>query len=203
MVSDESVTTWIAQLKAGNHAAAQRLWERYFARMVQLARHRLRGEARRAADEEDAALSAFVSLCDGASRGRFPQLQDRDNLWQLLVVLTARKALNLRKYERRQKRGGGAVRDEAALGDGDSQAEEPGIEEFLGREPTPEIAAQAAEECRRLLDRLGDDDLRTVALWRMEGYTLEEIAAKLGCVPRTVQRKLQAIRDLWCQENAS
>src|SRR5262249_16748472 len=70
-------------------------------------------------------------------------------------------------------------------------------------EPTAEFAAQVAEECRRLLDRLGDAELRSVALWKMEGYTVEEIAARLGCVPRTVHRRLRLIQDLWQHEIAS
>jgi DNA-directed RNA polymerase specialized sigma24 family protein len=71
------------------------------------------------------------------------------------------------------------------------------LEEVIGREPTPEFALQIAEECERLLARLGDEGLRTVALWRMEGYTVEEIAVRLECVPRTIERKLRVIRRLW------
>jgi DNA-directed RNA polymerase specialized sigma24 family protein len=56
------------------------------------------------------------------------------------------------------------------------------------------------EECRRLLDRLGDETLRAVALWKMEGYTNREIAGKLGCVEHTVERKLRSIRLVWSSE---
>jgi hypothetical protein len=65
MASDESVTYWLEQLKAKNPAAAQRLWERYFRRLVGLARVKLRGHAKVVADEEDVALSAFDSFCRG------------------------------------------------------------------------------------------------------------------------------------------
>src|SRR5437762_11266024 len=106
-----------------------------------MARQKLQGAARRAADEEDVALSVFVSLCDGAARERFPLLQDRDDLWGLLVVLTARKAVNLLKHERRQKRGGGAVLDEAALAHDDADGEEAELARVVGQEPTPEFAA--------------------------------------------------------------
>ena len=188
MASVGSVTFWIDQLKAGDHAAAQPLWERYFERLVGLARSKLRGLPRRAADEEDVALSAFDSFCRGAEQGKFPQLADRDNLWPLLVVITARKALDLRTAERRQKRGGGAVLDEAAG---------PDLEQVIGREPTPEFAAQVAEACQRLLDRLDDAELRSVALAKMEGYSNDETAVKLGCVTRTVERKLRLIRSIW------
>jgi len=34
----------------------------------------------------------------------------------------------------------------------------------------------------------------------MEGYTIEEIAALVGCAPRSVKRKLQLIRTLWAKE---
>src|SRR5262249_53919029 len=151
--------------------------ERYFSRLVHLARGKLRGERRKSAsaDEEDVALSAFHSVCLGAARGQFPQLADRDDLWRLLVVITSRKAVDQARHDRRLKRGGGRVRDEAALPEGRDGEDEEGLAQVVGREPTPEFAAMVAEECRRLLERLGDETLRQIALWRMEGYTDEEI----------------------------
>src|SRR5262249_35153126 len=93
--SGGSVTLWLEQLKRGNPAAAQPLWDAYFARLVALARARLRAAPRAAADEEDVALSAFDSFCRGAEAGRFPRLDDRDDLWQVLFVITTRKAIGL------------------------------------------------------------------------------------------------------------
>lgn len=198
MSSIGSVTHWINQLKAGDHAAARRLWERYFHRLVVLARKRLQGHPRRAADEEDVALSAFDVFCRSAERGRFPELRDRNNLWPLLVLIPERKALNWLARERRQKRGGGEVLGEAAP-PGEAAAASV-LEQIAAKDPTPEFAAQVADECRRLLDRLDDGELRSVALWKMEGYTEDEIAARLDCVPRSVQRKLRQIQSLWEKE---
>ena len=62
---------------SGDRDGAQALWNVYFQRLVALARVRLRGTPRRAADEEDVALSAFDSFFRGVERGRFPQLGDR------------------------------------------------------------------------------------------------------------------------------
>jgi DNA-directed RNA polymerase specialized sigma24 family protein len=198
MASSISVTDWIGQLRAGDPVAAQYLWEGYFRRLVGLARGKLQSLPRRAADEEDVALSAFASFCRGVECGRFPRLADRDDLWRLLVTITARKALHLMRDERCQKRGG--VRDDNALGHRDgSAAEDAAIDELLGREPTPAFAAQVAEECQRLLESLRDADLRTIAIWKMEGYTTEEIAAKLRRAPRTVERKLDLIRRRWSE----
>src|SRR5262249_35953061 len=195
-----SVTHWITQLKAGDHLAAQHIWESYFRQLVERARRKLAGTPRRAADEEDVALSAFDSFCRAAEHGRFPRLEDRHDLWQLLVVLTDRKACDLVQHERRQKRGGGQVLDEAALPAGDTSSDSPPLARIVAQEPSPEFAALVAEECRRLLDLLGDDELRAVAVRKLEGYTVEEIAVELGWVPRTVQRRLQLIRRIWERE---
>ena len=70
----------------------------------------------------------------------------------------------------------------------------------INSEPSPAEAAQFAEECARLLDQLGDPKLRQVALLKLEGYTDQEIADQLGCVVRTVERKVQAIRAIWKNE---
>src|SRR5215467_2601842 len=134
MSSPGSVTHWLGLLKAGDHAAAQPLWERYFQHLVSLARSRLWGAPKRMADEEDVALSAFDSFCRGAAEGRFPQLLDRNDLCQLLVLITARKAIHLLQHERRQKRGGGKVQAETELAGTD---EEPLLAQLIGQEPTP------------------------------------------------------------------
>jgi DNA-directed RNA polymerase specialized sigma24 family protein len=198
MSSARSVTHWLDELKAGDARAAQQLWEQYFEQLVRVARRRLRGSRRRAADEEDVALSALDSFCRGAAGGRFPDLHDRHGLWPLLVAITARKALKLAQRERRLKRGGGAVRGDSALaGPADDLDEGMGWERILAREPSPALACAVADECRRLLDRLPDETLRSVARWKMEGYTNAEIAAQLGCIERTVERKLRTIRRVW------
>ena len=189
-----SVTHWIGALKAGDDEAAQRLWERYFDELVRLARAKLGGLPRGEADEEDVALSAFHSFCRGAARGRFPRLDDRHDLWPLLVTITARKVLDQAERLNRKKRGGGRVRGESDVHGGDPEASGTGLDRVVGREPTPAFAAMVTDECRRLLEALGDETLRRIALLRMEGYNDPEIAARLGCGLRTVGRKLELIR---------
>jgi DNA-directed RNA polymerase specialized sigma24 family protein len=201
--SQGSVSHWIDALKAGDGGAAQQLWERYFGELVRLARARLPKALRAQADEEDIALSAFHSLCQGVARGRFPQLDDRHGLWRLLVTITMRKAVDESKKQGSQKRGGGRVVGEAALAGGDPDEGRAGLDQVAGREPTPAFAAMVVDECRHLLQLLGDESLRQVALLRMEGYSDSEIAARLGCGLRTVGRKLELIRKTWMREVAS
>ena len=184
-----SVTSYLDRLKDGERDAVQLLWERYFRQLICLARSKLRNAPRLASQEEDVALSAFASFCRAAERDRFPRLRDRNDLWQILVMLARRKANRLIRSGHRR----------VPLIDG------PGVAGFLleiiSREPTPQEAVEVAEECKRLLDQLRDSKLREIAVWKLEGYTNEEIAERLGCVPRTVERKLGAIRDIWAKEN--
>jgi DNA-directed RNA polymerase specialized sigma24 family protein len=185
MSSMGSVTHWFHQLQAGHSAAAAQLWERYFHRLVGLARARLQTFPRRAADEEDVALSAFHSFCRAAEDGRFPQLHDRTDLWRLLFTMTVRKVCHLIRDEGPKARN---VLDEGML------------EQVIGQEPTPAFAAEVAEEVGRLLTLLPDGELRSIALWKMEGYTNTEITGKIGKALCTVERRLQLIRDIWSGE---
>jgi len=191
--NDDSVTPWIGDLKTGAAVdeAAHQLWGRYFDQLVRLARARLRSAPRGPADEEDVALSAFNCFCQGAAAGRFPDLSGRDDLWRLLVTITANKAADRIKHEHRQRRGGGRN----VNGPGDGAADE--LAQAASREPNPEFAVMVADECCRLLDSLCDDVLRQIALLRMEGYENAEIAQRLGCGLRTVERKLDLIRKIW------
>ncbi len=200
MSSDTTITYWLNLLKAGDIEAVQPLWERYFGLLVVRARAALGAAPRRAADEEDVALNAFDSFCRGVAQSRFPRLDDREDLWHILLSLTARKAAHQIRDEFRACRGGGKVQTEVDLqNDGTLEGDSP-LAGMMAAEPSPELAAQVAEDYRRLLDRLGSEDLRAIANWQMEGFTIAEIAAKLGRSERTVARKLQVIRDLWCQE---
>ncbi len=195
---DESVTIWIDGLRQGSELSAQQLWERYFSQLVRIAGKKLPRGVRRDFDEEDVAISAFHSLCEGVRGGRFPRLEDRDNLWSLLVVITARKAMHRMRAATAQKRGGGDVQGESAFfGPPAGDRPQPGIHEVIGREPTAQFAAEICEESERLLALLPDEAMRQLALLKMEGHSNKEAAAQLNCGVRTVERRLGLIRKIW------
>ncbi|QJW96869.1 ECF-type sigma factor [Frigoriglobus tundricola] len=177
-----SVTLWLNRLTTGDREALGPLWERYYERVVSLARTRLRRLDVRAADEEDVAASAFYQFYRSAADNGFARLENRDDLWQVLAVLTGRKALDYHKYESRGKRrgGGGELPVEVAGGGGD-----------------PAAATLAADEVQILFERLPDDQAREVARLKLECHSNKEIADRLGCTVRTVTRRLALIRSIW------
>lgn len=193
MTTDGSVTDWIRAAKDGDGDAAQRLWDRYFARLIELARQHLRHASKRAADEEDVVLSTLENVLTGAREGKFPLLHNREDLWGLLLVITARKASNQKKQQVRLRRGGGKQRGESLF---EATGGRAGIAQIVGKEPTPEMAAMLTDEIEHLLERLADPTLKQIAVWKMEGYSNDEMAVKLDCSKRTVIRKFNLIRQI-------
>jgi hypothetical protein len=161
--------------------------------MMGLARQKLGHSPHGAADEEDVALSAFDSFCQGVEEGQFSRLQNRDDLWRLLVVITVRKAVNFIHHEGRQKRGGDQVQE----------SDEAALQGLISREPSPAVTAAMNEECLRLFDLLDDENLRKLVWLKLEGHTNTGSAALLGRTRVTVQRMLKLIQQTWQQELTS
>jgi RNA polymerase sigma factor (sigma-70 family) len=198
MTRDESVTTLLAGLKAGRKNAAADLWQRYVENLVRLASRKMGRKRYRAVDEEDVVLSAFDAFLKGVNEGRFAQLDGRDDLWQILVMLTERKVIAVRRREGALKRGGGHVRGESALAQVDGNGSHgPGLDQVVGSQPTPAMATELAEQARSLLSCLSDDVQRKIALGKLEGYTNQELAKRLDINLRAVERKLRIIRRKW------
>ncbi len=197
MDDHETYANDLKGLREKDPAAIERLWSSYFERLVGLARTMLPSHTRRITDEEDVALSAFHSLCAGAAAGQFPALADPDDLWRLLVVITFRKARRAARRRASLKQGGGHVRGESVFLNAPDNSAPGGLTDMLAEGPTPQFAAEVAEQCEQLLGQLGDDQLRAIATMKMEGYTVDEIAAELSCPRRSVERRLQTIRAAW------
>ena len=153
---------------------------------------------RPAIDEEDVALSAFQSFCDRARKGQFPELANRDDLWRVLFAITVRKAIGAVRHQTRKKRGGGHVLGETALGH-DEQSQAASLARFLSREPTPDAAAELADQLDTLFARLKMKPCASSRFQKLHGLTSEEIGKSLEISTRTVDRKLQLIRAIWAE----
>lgn len=173
-----SVTRHLDPARLGDDEAVRALWEKFFPRLVGLARGAMTGQAQRAADAEDAALSAFAAFCRQFRDDGFPDVLDRDSLWKLLGTITVRKARRLSRHENAAKRKG----TEDLVGDGDAAVN--------GAAPESDLI------CQELLDSLGEE-LKPYAALRLLGYQNKEIAQAFDCTERKVERKLNLIRQKW------
>ena len=202
MTADGSVTRWVTALKDGDAAAAQPLWERYHRRLVGLARRKLAAPAAGAADEEDVVQNAFHSFFRGVAGGRFPQLDDRDNLWRLLVVITARKALDQLAHEHSQAPG-------RWHGSGPNRGYPPGGRPG-GRRPSSRSSATNRRPNSPPRSPRSTNGCSTCSAttrcaaspsgrWRADR---RRIAERLDCSRRTVARKLETIRIIWTSESS-
>jgi DNA-directed RNA polymerase specialized sigma24 family protein len=184
--SEGSITRFIGAMRSGDDEAARRVWNRYSPRLAALARERLPVWLQCVVDGEDVANAAMCSVIMGLRCGRFPALHDRDGLWALLACITVRKAINEVEKASRQKRRS-------------RRASEALDENIVAPDLAPDLVLKAAEQFEQLIDRLRDKEglLGTIALWKFEGYTSDEIANRLGCSSRRVARKLDLIRMIW------
>ncbi len=193
MDESHSITRLISQLKKDDLEAAEGIWQRYFQRLLPLARAKLRSMPSRVVDEEDILISVFDRFFNAVREGRFAKLHDRDDLLQILVVLTERKVVDQYRRANAEKRGG-----QRELADADLPQMDVGqIREIADKEPGPEFVAAFNENLAWALNRLSDDSTCEVALLRLEGYSNKEISKRLDISLRTVERKLRVIRDVW------
>jgi len=189
----------LEKVRAGDDAATTVLWNQYFAPLVRLAAGRLPTSLRRTGDEEDIALSAFNSFIAGIRRDQFPDLSGPDNLWGLLITLTTRKVHAHLRHHTRQKRGGGSVRGESVFIDPSGHNRSPGIGGVSQDDNGPDLKVELAEACESLLSQLPDEQLRQIAVMRMDGFLVDEIAETLKLSKRAVERRLQLIRRTWSE----
>lgn len=195
MAESGSVSRWIDELKNGNDDAARQIWGRYVERLIRIAHSKLIHSPKRMADEEDVVNRAFMAFLEGVELGRFQRLSDRDDLWQILVMLTERQAIDQTRAERAIKRGAHRLNGQASRKNDEYAFSE--LDNIRDPSPTPSFALQTSEELGILLSRLENEELQGIALAKLEGLTNREIAEKIERAECTVERKLKLIREIW------
>lgn len=196
---EEPVTLWIEQVRKADEVAMRQIWQHFAGRLHEFARRKIRPNTRRAYDEQDAVQSMFHSLCQGLEEGRYPDLENRDNLWRLMLVMTGRKISKRHRYDQQLKRDNRRLLTESYFAPNPQDRDLPGLQLAAG-EPTPEFLAEFSETFERLFGILETDDLKQVAMHRIEGFDDSEIAKRLECSRSTVQRRLAMIRKIWQTE---
>ena len=195
MSKSTNVSHWIDLVKAGDSAAANRIWQHYLERLMRSVQGRLYGQNRAISDEQDIVLSVFDSFYNAAENGRFPDLSDRDDLWRLLLRMSARKVVDKRRHDQRQQRGGNVKVHSL-----NQSADDDSVIEAIGDEPSPEMVLMMQESVEKFFSHLGVGQLRELAGAKLEGYSNVELAERFSCSERTIERRLHLIREKCHQE---
>lgn len=174
---------------------AQQVWEEFFPRLAGLARKKLDAIPRRVVDEEDVALSAINSFFNGYKEGRF-RIEERDDMWRLLATIAARKSIAHQRRFFSQQRGAGAVRGESVF-EVNGDAAFSGLERIQDLNQMPELPDQVFSTCEELLNSLKNENLRTTAIMKMQGYSHQEISDHLNCSVARTKQRVASIRKQW------
>jgi hypothetical protein len=207
--SDQPVADWLWSLKAYSRScsysqcAARAAYQDFLDRLIGLARARLACYGRSTPGERSETYDGSRRLLEGIRMDRLVSVDDEQDLWLILMVQADRAMV-----ERARQRD--ASHDETGGGAGQYhlhwQADATGSK-IVGPEPTLTFAAQILEEIESSLNRLDEASqptgqvdaghLKTIAVMRLQRYTNREIAHALGCVERTVDRRIAIVKRIW------
>ena len=193
-----TITYYISRLKYEDSEAATQIWQAYFERLIPIAREKLHSLSTRAVDEEDVLVSVFDRFFRAAREGRFAKLEDRTDLWKILLMLLDRRIADQYRRDTAAKRGGGNVRLASDLPALDLE----GIRELANRDPDPSYIVEFNDHLRHAIMQLGEGKNRELAILRLEGHSNQEIAEQLEISLSSVERKLRVIREVWEKELA-
>jgi RNA polymerase sigma factor (sigma-70 family) len=193
-VSDHSsVTEWIGGLKKGSADASAKIWHRYVEQLVREADRRLKNMPRRAVAEDDIAQEAFAAFFRGVEMQHFSQLEDRHDLWQVLIMLADRRAKDYMRRHLGPDQGLGQVRGESVMERTQTASPPAGFDNVAAPPVSPESAETLIRLIQRSFPELGDEELQRIALDRAANYTVAEIAERHGISRRTAERKIELI----------
>lgn len=185
-----SVSKWVSQVKAGDRSAARFLWVRFYGKLVRAATRRLGRNPDPALGGEDIAQGAFANVCEGLLAGKYPQLENRDDLWRLLMASMVNRVNSHFRSINAQKR-------TVAL----NQPLEQIDEKSLLMLATPAAQVELQDLIEQLLETLDQDDptgeLREIALLYLQEHSASAIAKKMRRRKTNILQKIHLIRLLW------
>jgi RNA polymerase sigma-70 factor (ECF subfamily) len=180
--------------RAGNEQAAKKLFDCYVDRLLALARRRISQRLAGRVDPEDVVQSVFRTFFHRAKEGQF-SIADQDELCKLLVSITVHKTLRQVAFHQAGKRN---MNQEMGQG----QQPEERLQALLDREPGPEEAVTFLDQLEHFMNRLRPQE-RQILEMRMQGFSNDEISAKLGIYDRKIRRAVERVRALAEQEGFS
>jgi RNA polymerase sigma factor (sigma-70 family) len=186
MSDDEAWPRLIKGLRDGDPVVVRDFCNQYGEALHRLADKHLAEGIRRRVGPEDVVQSACRTFLRRAQGGEF-QLADSESLWAILCAITLTKVREQARFHLRQKRG---LNREVPIDS--APADKPGWD-LVDPNPTPDQAAALAEQLEQVLATLNEEERQLVDL-KLQEFTNDEVAARMGCSERTVRRILKRVQ---------
>lgn len=171
----DELNTLLQRLEQGDDAAGRAVFLRFARRMIELAERNLALWLRNKVEPEDIVQSVFRSFFTNCPTADW-QFADWNSLWELLAKMTVCKCAKKAGHWQRQKR---SVQRERTFPD----------DGLTIPEPTPDEVVEFTDLLATLL-RSFEPRGQTIITLILGGFTVGEIAERVGCSRRTVFRTL-------------
>jgi RNA polymerase sigma-70 factor (ECF subfamily) len=178
----------IRGLRDGDAQVAEEFWQQYGESLQRVADKRLPKGLRHRIAPEDVVQSVCRTFLRRAAEGQF-QLSDSRGVWGLLCAITLTKVHEQSRFHLRKKRGVNMESPDAFS----SSASSAGSAMPPDAAPSPAEAAEFADQFQHLLESLNTEERQIVEL-KLEDYTNDDVAARMGCSERTVRRVLKQLQ---------
>jgi RNA polymerase sigma-70 factor (ECF subfamily) len=183
MVGNDPLTELVNRHRHGDPEAARQIFDHFSRCLCPLAERYLSQKLASRVEGEDVVQSVFRTFFAHSAKGEF-QIDSREQLWQLLVKITVRKAQQKGRYHTAEKRD--ARMEQAVSG-------ENWLIEYADREPGPEEAATLVDQIECLLRGL-PSLFADILKQRLQGYAIAEIAGNCEVSRQTVYRALSLLQ---------
>jgi RNA polymerase sigma factor (sigma-70 family) len=187
MPTDTSFAQVLDGLRHSGDEAAAKVVERYYRRLVALARKKLGERLRPRVDVEEVVQSALGTFFVRARAGQF-QLRDWNGLLALLMCITARKCL--KAYEVHLAASRDVRREQPPPG-----TEAGGPWALLARAAPPEEELLLEETLEQATHELNEYERQIVSL-TLHGCPPADVCARLGCSRAKVSRVLGRVEEV-------
>lgn len=196
-----SVTRWITEMRQGDPDAVRRLVERYFGKLRKLSQERIQRGTPILEDGEDIAIQVLTSVCKKVEQGKYPDLQNRDDLWYLMIFIAHRMVIDRRRSRKKhslQTPGEEELSPKEQTLEGALETIDNEMDSFIAEDSESDFQLLEIIDCwQEMIRQIKDPVAKEVAKLKLEGHSNREIAEILRIVPRTVERKSQIIEQRW------
>lgn len=165
-------------------------------KLLEIIKYQLRGINPGHFDEQDIAQTVMRTLLRMIREGSNNVPEEGKEMLRFLTGIARHKLSDRQRKHFSKKNNEGKLIQGSALASG-AEARTIGLDEIgITDISQSETARQIVDDLEELLTKLDRNDLKLLVQWALEGLTQKEMAERLGCALRTIEKKWQLIKTI-------